>query len=311
MLTFMSNKVRALACLVAAGLLFQQGGLGLSRRADSSLTKLVPKVEPWKLIEAPKTYLPESLFEYIDGAAESYLSYDFRELLVAQFQKPGTEATLTLEVYDMGDVTNAFGIFGAERYPENPAIDIGDAGYLEGETLNFMAGRFYVKLLSFGLAGETAGVLKTFASKTAAAAGEKGGLPGILSCFPEENLVPRSEKYIKKNFMGYEFLGNGYEATYKVGQKDFQGFLVLADSRQDAEKRLGQLVDFLAKDKQTPEKTPSGYHVKNRYGQHLFIGQAGSVLCGAMRVPPGLEAAGEKCLKELAARVGRTRSPAP
>ncbi|MCK7469683.1 MAG: hypothetical protein MZU95_01910 [Desulfomicrobium escambiense] len=34
-------------------------------------------------------YFPETLFEYIDGAAESYLSYDFRELLVADLQKKG------------------------------------------------------------------------------------------------------------------------------------------------------------------------------------------------------------------------------
>jgi hypothetical protein len=67
-------------------------------------------VDAWTRTEAPRSFFPESLFEYIDGAAESYLSYDFRELLVVDLEKKGTEATLTLEIYDMGSPVNAFGI---------------------------------------------------------------------------------------------------------------------------------------------------------------------------------------------------------
>ena len=90
------------------------------RSGSPGLAALVPKLEGWALSEAPRSYFPETLFEYINGAAESYLSYDFRELVVADLQKKGTEATLTAEIYDMADPVNAFGIFGAERYPEKP-----------------------------------------------------------------------------------------------------------------------------------------------------------------------------------------------
>jgi hypothetical protein len=111
--------------------------------------------------------------------------------------------------------------------------------------------------------------------------------------------VPRSEKFIKKNFMGYEFLHDGYTAAYKADGGELEGFLVQAASEADAEAMLGRLLEVLSQDGQPAQKTAQGFHVKTRYAQHLFIGRVESVLCGAMRVPEGLEAAGERTLEAL------------
>ncbi len=203
------------ALLVAAGLAFAPG-LGQERKANPALAALVPRVEGWTEDGAPRSFFPETLYEYIDGAAENYLSYDFKELLVVDLKKAGGAATLTVEVYDMGLPANAFGIFGAERYPENGPVAVGDLGYLEGESLNFMAGRYYVKLLSFGLKEATAATLSGFGEKLAAAVPGKGSLPPLLAVFPKEGLVARSERYVRKNFLGYEFLHDGYTAAYTV-----------------------------------------------------------------------------------------------
>src|SRR5512139_594887 len=144
------------AAVLASAVLFGPGPApAQERKASPELAALVPRLDGWALSEAARSYFPDDLFEYIDGAAESYLSYDFRELAVADFGRTGTEATLTLEIYDMGEPVNAFGIFGAERYPDNAAVGVGDLGYIEGEALNFLAGRFYVKMLAFGLGDGT------------------------------------------------------------------------------------------------------------------------------------------------------------
>lgn len=272
---------------------------GQARPVSPALEKLIPKVDGWGLSEAAADYRPENLFEYIDGAAESYLGYDFRELVVAQFKKAGSEAALTFEAYDMGAAVNAFGIFSAERYPENKPAGIGDAGYLEGESLNFCAGRYYVKLLAFGLGDATAATLETFARQAADAVPDKPGLPPLLRLFPKENLVAQSEKFVRKNFMGYDFLHDGYLATYKIDGQEIECFFIAGASEKDAEGMLGRLLDVLAKEKQMPEKIAAGYHVKTRYSQHLFVGRVRGVLCGVVRVPDGLEAVGEKYLKDL------------
>jgi hypothetical protein len=297
------------AVLAVLAVLSPLAGRGQERKASPALAALVPSVEGWKEDEARQSFFPDSLYEYIDGAAESYLSYDFRELLVVQLKKSASEATLTVEIYDMGTPTNAFGIFGAERYPENKPAAAGDLGYLEGESLNFMAGRFYVKLLSFGLGDGTSAALSDYAVKMAGAVAEKGVLPPLLRAFPAENLVARSEKYVRKNFLGYEFLHDGYVATYKIGGQEVEGFLAEAASEKEAEESLGRFLEFLAKDKQVPEKIALGYHVRNRYSQHMYIGRVRNILCGVMRVPEGLEAEGETCFKAMVDSAGRLPTP--
>ncbi len=301
--------VASILAIFAAGSPLPGLGLGQERKASPAIAALVPAAEGWKEDEARQSFFADTLYEYIDGAAESYLSYDFRELLVVQLKKAASEATLTVEIYDMGTPTNAFGIFGAERYPENKPVAAGDLGYLEGESLNFMAGRFYVKLLSFGLGEATADSLTGYAVKVAGAVTEKGALPPLLRVFPAENLVARSEKYVRKNFLGFEFLHDGYLATYKIGGQDIEGFLAEAASEKEAEESLGRYLEFLAKDKQVPEKIALGYHIRNRYSQHMYIGRVRNILCGVMRVPDGLGAAGEACFKALVDAAGRPPVP--
>ena len=297
-----SEKAVAFAVVVAAVLVSTTvPARAQERQTSPALAALVPRLDGWAPSEAPRGYFPESLFEYINGAAESYLSYDFRELLVADLENKGTEATLTAEIYDMGDPLNAFGIYGAERYPENEPVGVGDLDYLEGESLNLLAGRYYVKLLAFGLGGETEKILREAGSKIAGAVGAKTGLPPLVRAFPAEGLVARSEKYIKRNFMGYEFLGNGYVAAYRCGEKEMEGFFVDAGTGPQAETALARFLEAVAADGQVPEKVPGGVKVRNRYGQTVFIGRVGSVLYGAMRVPVSLEAAGQKLFGSLAA----------
>ena len=298
-----------LAALAAVFFLAHAAGLAQGREGSPELAALVLRVDAWTQSQAPRSFFPESLFEYIDGAAESYLSYDFRELLVVDLEKKGTEATLTLEIYDMGSPVNAFGIFGAERYPENRAVSIGELGYLEGESLNFMSGRFYVKMLGFGLGEETGSILAGVGAQVAAAVKEKGVLPALVLAFPKKDLVAQSEKYIKKNFMGYEFLRDGYVAAYKADGREMEAFFIEAGSEKDAQAMLEKLLEALAGDKQTPEKIVLGYHSLNRYGQHLYIGRVRNVLCGVMRVPDGLEAAGGSLLEVLTATLAKPRSP--
>lgn len=305
-LKFATGPILAAALILAAF-----AGPAQDRAAGRELPALVPAIEGWSESEERQSYFPESLFEYINGAAESYLSYDFEELLVVQLEKEGAAASLTLEIYDMGDPANAFGIFSAERYPEIEGVPVGDLGYLEDEALNFVAGRYYVKLLGFGLGEGASSVMTGVGGKVAGAVKDKGLLPRPLRLFPAENLVPRSEKFIKKNFMGYEFLRNGFTASYKFEGQELEAFFIQAENETAAEGMLGKLLDSLARDKQVPEKIALGYHVKNRYGQHLFIGRARDVLCGVTRVPDGLEASGEKLLGQLKGALARAAAQMP
>jgi hypothetical protein len=290
----------ALAAVLGASLILVPAAAGpQERRGGPELAALVPRLEGWSPTEAVRSFFPDDLFEYINGAAESYLSYDFRELAVADFGRTGTDATLTLEIYDMGEAVNAFGIFGAERYPDNAAVPVGDLGYFEGEAMNFLAGRFYVKMLAFGLGDGTEPFLRQVGLKVASGIKSGGGLPKLVTAFPKDGLVARSERYIKRNVMGYEFLRDGYVAAYKAGDREIEGFFIEGRSEKDAEEMTSKLLAALTADGASAEKIPLGHRVRTRFGQHLFFGRVGPVLCGAMRVPDGLVASGQSLLRAL------------
>lgn len=258
---------------------------GQDLKPDAALKALLPVFPDWSFQEKPMTYFPGTLFEYIDGASEAYLSYDFKELLVAQYQKTGTEAVVTLEIYDMGTPLNAFGIFSSERYPDNPEAGIGVAGYQEEEVLNFISGRYYVKLLCYNGEENTANYLKQFGLSVESKVKDKSSLPGIFRLFPEEGRIKNSEKFIKKNFMGFDFLKNGYAVTYRQNQVEFEAYIIEADSITEAKIMLQRVLDFYSGEKVPFIKKGDQYHQKTIYGQHVFLGQVKNYLFGLSRIP--------------------------
>ena len=101
--------------------------------------------------------------------------------------------------------------------------------------------------MSFDSGEGTPAVLDAFARKVAGKTGEKGALPPLLSVFPRDGIIANSEKYILRNVMGFEFLRNGYMASYKLDGKEFECFIIEADKGRDPAALLKQLLDFYAK----------------------------------------------------------------
>ncbi|NPV82205.1 MAG: hypothetical protein HPY46_01285 [Candidatus Aminicenantes bacterium] len=284
-----ARRIVSLSVLINLGLaLLSLVAAGNGPATVSDLKSLLPRVDGWKFQDEPQLFSPGTLFEYIDGAAEAYLSYDFKELVVAQYQKDGTETTLTLEIYDMGLPLNAFGIFSSERYPDNPDVNIGNAGYLEEEVLNFISGSYYLKLICYNGGEQTADHLRQFAREVESRIKDKGSLPEVFRLFPAENRVKNSEKFIKKNFMGFDFLSQGYVVLYRQGQAEYEALIIDCGSPAEAASRLQKLVAFYAGEKNPFLKEDSRYHQKNAYGQHVLLARAGSCLYGFSRVPDDL-----------------------
>ncbi len=290
------------AAALVAGVAWAAEG-NLQRDGDPALLSLVPAVEGWTQPGTTKSFFPDTLYEYIDGAAESYIGYDFRELAVAEFAKPGAQASVTLEIYDMENDLDAFGIYSAERYPDNGSVDIGTHGYIEGEVLNFFVGTRYVKLLCFEGGDATVSILEAFARKVAAAAGTKGAIPALFSVFPKDDLVPNSEKYIRRNVMGFDFLGNGYLVSYKADGAEIEAFVIEPDKGRDPAELMKRLLDFFAGDGQSIELLPLGHHIRNKYAQNMYLGIAGRYICGMNRVPDGSEQRGAAWFERLAEAV--------
>ncbi|MGD9345094.1 MAG: hypothetical protein PVH84_04480 [Candidatus Aminicenantes bacterium] len=264
---------------------------------ESGLISLLPELESWSMTEKPESYYPENLFEYINGAAEIYLAYEFKELIVAQQQKDQSEKNVAVEIYDMGTPTNAFGIYSAERYPDNRFIRMGLQGYVEEGTLNFLVNRYYIKLLCFECEDQSEEVLKAFSSKIVERVKEVGTLPSLLTAFPSKGLHPNSESFVLRNFMGYSFLHNGYSAKYRVGDLEFDCFIAEGEDKTDAEVMLQKYLE--AKESPNVQKIDSGYHIKDKYYHNIYMARVDKWLCGVIKIEDGSEDVGLLYLKDL------------
>lgn len=261
---------------------------------------LLPSLPGWSLAEKPVLYGPESLFEYIDGAAEAFIGYDFVDAAVGQYKQDGGAGALSIDIYDMGRPLNAFGIYASERYPESRFLPIGVQGYLEEGTLNFLAGKYYIKLMAYEAGDKTEAALRACAAAILAKIGDPGGFPAALSAFPAENRTANSEKFILKSFLGLEFLKNGLVVSYRTGDGGFDAFVIETAGEADA---AALLTRYLAKAAAGTASSATGGVVrfKDPYLDNVIIGRSGRFLFGINKAKDAVLAAAEKTAAGLAA----------
>jgi len=286
--------------ILAILLLDSAAGAAVRPQDAAALAGRLPKPAGWTMSEAPQKYLPETLFEYINGGAESYLSYEFVELALGQYKASAGKATMTVEIYDMATPRNAFGIYGAERYPESRFLPIGVQGYIEEGALNFLAGRYYIKLLAYEAGAETEAALKTFAAEILKGIKDVGVFPVPVTAFPKEGLIAQSEKFILRDFLGLKFLTNGFVASYKAAGGEFDAFIIEAKTPAEAQGLLKAIRDHFTQSKLTVTPTASGIRIKDPYLANILIAGAGRFLCGVTKIKDGEESAGEKIVGETA-----------
>jgi len=77
----------------------------------------------------------------------------------------------------------------SERYPESRFIPVGAQGYYEDGSLNFLAGRYYLKMMGYDCGPEAEQLLTAVARDVAGRIRDNVGFPPELAAFPREGLV--------------------------------------------------------------------------------------------------------------------------
>ncbi len=259
------------------------GMMTIFLRAPGSEAKELkfPEITGWKQSGEIQTFIPKTLFEYINGAADLYIIYDFQKLKVAEYQN-GKKASVTVEVYEHKTPTHAFGIYSQERIPNANFIDVGGQGYIENNVLNFFTGPNYVKMSSYNTGAEDREILLTFAKKMSENLGTKGTLPAILSSFPEEGKRKNSEKFINKNFLGYSFLHSAFTADYDLSGKKFKLFVIEGVDQKDC----SEMVEKYLQQSGNPGKNivENIYTISDPYHGEIEFHWKGNFIWGALNL---------------------------
>jgi len=210
---------RGAAALLALTVL---GGCGADRAPrdepsdPAALLSAAQEIPGWSLVEGPTGYAPETLYEHLDGGAERYLAYGFRELAHARYcLGADPPACVVLDVFDMGGELGAFGIYRAVRPPAAEPRPWGAEGYRSGTFAAAWKGAVYVHGEADDEFPELGAMLEHLLADVCARAPGPAALPALLDPLPRGGLVPQSERFVPGDLLGHSFLPGGVLADYE------------------------------------------------------------------------------------------------
>jgi hypothetical protein len=234
----------------------------------------------WELDGRVEVYDPENLYEKINGAAEQYLAFGFRELHYATLA--GTAGFLNVELYDQGDFPSALGIFAAQRDVEREILSDGllwyyltPAGAVGG------IGKYYFKI-----SGDSADAAIT--GKARQVAGELARLDIASSRVPRAYTILTDRMgltldrvaYQRNDVFQYEFLSDFWFGT--VGpDSDARWFLHEAADASRSRELFDRLVEEQLFDYEVLEREPDRVLLEHQYLKTVFAARRkGALLFG-------------------------------
>ncbi|MFH1942142.1 MAG: DUF6599 family protein [bacterium] len=165
------------------------------REKASNIARYLPSApEGWTVSEKDKEYGRKNLYEYIDGGAELYLSYDFQKVVNRIYTAQG-QPDILLDLFDMGSSQNAFGVFSHAR--EVVDTTFGQGSQYTAGLLMFWKNRFFVSILASPETDGSKEAVFKLAGLIDDAIREEGSLPEILTLLPKEGLAEESIRYFR------------------------------------------------------------------------------------------------------------------
>ncbi len=189
-------------------------------------------VPGWTQAGAARTYTADNLFEYMDGNAEGYILYNFREMRGVTCKKGNV--TFVVDISDMGDADFSYGLFASNRDLRQPSYPAGMGGQIVPRRLIFAKGNYYAEIAA-DPEGDHTPALKLWAAALEKSIPGNGAPPPALAWFPTER--QQSLRLVPESVLGLRILKRGYMAQYDYGK----AFVVIEASPEAAAATMQKL----------------------------------------------------------------------
>lgn len=213
--------------------------MGMKANAMKEIIDAIPKeVLGWQAEQPDEYYDRETLYDLIDGGAELYLTYDFRQVAVRRYSR-SDGGEIELGIYEMGSAKDAYGIFSAERQDED--VGIGQDSEYGGGLLRFWKGHYFVTCLAIGDEVIARPVILALGERVANAIAQTGERPPILNLLPTERLIQNSIRF----FHSHQVLNRQYFLSGEnILKLDRQTDAVLASYQMNTNKTFLLLIQY-------------------------------------------------------------------
>ncbi len=187
---------------VIIGLILATAGIGNGEERVKMNQKVPLPLETngWKWDGKGMNYNSKTLFSYMDGAAELYLTYGFQNLTVRRFEK-SNRPPITLEVYEVASSEDAYGVFSYEHQDETAGI--GQGSEFGGGLLRFWKGKYFVSVYAEGEGADVESGIFNIGRAVANSIRGTGAEPQLVGYIPgvDLGLVDKSVRYLKSHIL--------------------------------------------------------------------------------------------------------------
>ena len=158
---------------------------------------LPTEIGEWKAVEEEDaTYNRATLYDYMNGGAEVYLSFDYWRVCTRKFVGPD-DGEIALDVYDMGSSAEAYGVFSVSI--EDPEVGFGQGSEFGAGLLKFWKDKFFVSVVNLGIDEAADQMLLEIGRAVDAAIAKTGPEPEMLRLLPRNGLNDRQSSYFHSN----------------------------------------------------------------------------------------------------------------
>jgi hypothetical protein len=275
--------------LLALLLLFH---ITINTLAVGNMEDLIPTIScsaGWKIEGKPFFYDRDTLSDRIDGEAELYFPYGFDRMASARYaseKNPGTG--MDLEIYRMGSLLDAFGMYANYRQKDGHALTVGAESNLSDSQLFFYQGRYFVHIQVTGTDVANADAMAECMRLVASRLPSNINRPHELSVFDRPEVVKGSERYLPQSLLGYDFLNNGIMADAVVKGNNLRIFLLLGTTAESASAAFDRYRSQLGQWKIETEGKSAAFleGVDPIYGPVIVL-RRGDCLAGAIKFSGG------------------------
>jgi hypothetical protein len=261
--------------------------------AEDSMKNILPApgfTPDWVMKERVTLYNSDTLFDHINGEAELYFPYGFDMLATATYlNKKNPDVWVVVDVYRMGSLLDAFGIYSNYRKADAAGVVIGAEGFASSSQLMFYQDRYFVRIQVTGATSLEQELLlacgRTVSRNLPLNTGHPGELEALVGI---PGMVTKSERYLAQSILGYAFFRRGMIAEAMLGGERVQVFAVYENSPDAARKAFDDYRSYLKAEGR--EMNVTGTTDRNSltavdplYGG-VFVEQSGPNLIGAIRM---------------------------
>ena len=233
--------------------------------------RLVPG---WGQSGPARSFDTETLYEYMNGNSEGYFIYGFIRMQGITCKRG--EDTFIIDVSEMTDPDAAYGIFLANRDPNQPIAKIGMGGQILPRKATFAKDKYYAEI-SASPDRDHSAALEAFFAEIEKRIEGRTTPPETLSWFPPEKLV--SVRMVPQSVLGLRVLKRGYVAQYEEGK----AFIVMEESPESAAAVLKKVQARFGQTTAAPI-ADEAFQVQDQYLGGLCLFRKGRFLAGYSNV---------------------------